>query len=99
MSSNKSGRVLAVATLAAALFLAVPAQAIDGRGTPLGFLERLTAWFVEIWMPADAAGGAGGRGAAALANDPQPPVPHPTDGEGDPEGCRGDYTACIDPNG
>jgi hypothetical protein len=90
MTSNKSGRVLVAATLAAALFLAVPAQANDGRWAPQGALERLAAWFVETWLSGEPAGG---------TDDSQAPTPHTTDGEGDPEGCRGEYTACIDPNG
>ena len=88
MSSNKSGRVLVAAALAAALFLAVPAGAFDGREAPQGPLERLVAWFVETWMSAGT--------NTVPQNPPNPPNPP---GEGDPEGCRNDYTACIDPNG
>jgi hypothetical protein len=95
MSSNKAGRVLVAAALAAALFLAVPVQAMDGRGAPPGFVERLTAWFVETWD-----GLIGGAPATRL-DDTQAPSTQSTigGGEGDPEGCRGDYTACVDPNG
>jgi hypothetical protein len=94
MSSNKAGRVLVVAALAAALFLAVPVQAMDGRGASPGLLERLAAWCVETW-----GGLTGGTEPATPPADPQAPSTQPTNGEGDPEGCRGDYTACIDPNG
>lgn len=84
MSSNKSVRVVVATALVAALCLAVPAAALDGRGTQLGLMERLTAWIVETF-------------SGATTDDSQAPTPH-TDGEGDPEGCR-DYTACVDPNG
>jgi hypothetical protein len=90
MSSNKSGRVLVAATLAAALFLAVPVEAIDGRGVPPGPLERLAAWFVETWMS---------DGLAAGTDDSHIEPTPPTEDEDDPEGCRGDYTGCVDPNG
>ena len=97
MFSNKSGRVLVAAVLAAALCLAVPAQAADGRGFSPGPLERLTAWFVKTWLSV-----AFTEGATATTLDasqtPPPPPPPPADDE-DPEGCRGDYTACVDPNG
>jgi hypothetical protein len=92
MSSNKSGRVLVAATLVAALFLAVPVEAIDGRGAPLGPLERLAAWFVETWM---SDGLAGGTDPATRTDEPA----SPTEEDEDPEGCRGDYTGCVDPNG
>jgi hypothetical protein len=90
MSSNRSGRVLVAATLAAALFLAVPVQAIDGRGAALGSLERLVAWFVETWLSAE---------LTMESQPPPPPPPVEEEDEEDPEGCRGDYTACVDPNG
>jgi hypothetical protein len=93
MSSNKSMRVLVAAALVAALFLAVPAAALDGRGAPLSLMERLAAWFVETFSD-ELAGGTG----PAATDDPQSPTAHGTNGEGDPEGCR-DYSACIDPNG
>jgi hypothetical protein len=91
MSSNKSVRVLVAAALVAALFLAVPAAALDGRGTPLGLMERLAAWFVETFSD-DLAGGAN----PATTTDTQSPTVRTTDD--DPEGCR-DYTGCVDPNG
>lgn len=93
MSSNKSGRVLVAAALAAALFLAVPAQAMEPRGSLLGPLERLAAWFVETWALDGLTDGDAAR------TDTQTETTSPTEDEDDPEGCRGDYTACIDPNG
>jgi hypothetical protein len=88
MSSNKSVRVVVAAVLVAALFLAVPAAALDGRGASLGLMERLAAWLVATFS---------GESPAAT-DDSQSPATRTTDGEGDPEGCR-DYTACVDPNG
>ncbi len=91
MSSNRSGRVLVAAALVAALFLAVPAGANDGREVPQGPLGRLAAWFGEIWLSAGLPGG--------MPQNPPPTVPPgEEDDDDDPEGCR-DYTACIDPNG
>jgi len=95
MSSNKSGRVLVAAALAAALFLAVPAQAMEARGALLGPLERLAAWFVEAWA---LDGLAGGDATTRTDSPDDTETTLPTDDD-DPEGCRGDYTACIDPNG
>ena len=93
MSSNKSGRVVVAAALVAALFLAVPVAASDGPGEPMGFMERLAAWFVETWMTDDLAGGSN----PAQTDDSQSTTTNTTDDE-DPEGCR-DYSACVDPNG
>lgn len=96
MSSNKSGRVLVAATLAAALFLAVPVEANDGRGALLGPLERLVAWFVET-MSDGLAGGAGTGGTDSAHTGSGSTTP--AEDDDDPEGCRGDYTGCVDPNG
>jgi len=89
MSSNKAGRVLVAVALAAALGLAVPVEAFDGRGAQLGLLERLTAWFVETWMTST---------EEPQADDASTSPTTPTEDEDDPEGCR-DYSACVDPNG
>lgn len=97
MSSNKAGRVLVAATLAAALFLAVPVQAIDGRGAALGPLERLVAWFVETWLSAELADATDTAEREGESGESQPPPPV-EDEEEDPGGCR-DYTGCVDPNG
>lgn len=88
MSSNKSGRVLVAAVLAASLSLTLagPAEAAGGREVAQGPLERLTAWFAGLWMPE----------TAPLDGATQTP---PTEEDEDPEGCRGDYSACVDPNG
>jgi hypothetical protein len=94
MSSNKSGRILVAATLAAALFLAVPVQAIDGRGAALGPLERLVAWFVETWLSAETAGATATAEQQGESGESQPPPPD--DEEEHPRNC---YTACVDPNG
>lgn len=98
MSSSKSGRILVAATLAAALFLAAPAQAIGGPGAPQGFLEQVVAWFVEIWLSAETPGTSGSTGQASHTDESQTPTP--VEDEEDPAGCRsGDYTVCVDPNG
>lgn len=105
MSSNKSGRVLVAAVLAAALCLAMPAGAMEGREAALGALERLAAWFVETWMSAgladgtDAATREAGSGDDA-SRDAEPPTP--VEEDDDPDGCRVEsvqYSGCIDPNG
>lgn len=96
MSSNKAGRVLVAAALAAALFLAVPVQAIDGRGAALGSLERLVAWFVETWLTAGLAADA--TDSAGHNTETQPPPPVEEEEEEDPQGCH-EYTVCVDPNG
>ena len=98
MSSNKSGRVLVAATLAAALFLAVPVQAIDGRGAALGPLERLAAWFVGTWLSTELGTATGPVGQGMEPPPPPPPPVEEEEGEEDPGVCR-DYTACVDPNG
>ena len=100
MSSKKSGRVLVAATLAAALFLAVPVQAIEGRGAALGPLERLIAWFTETWLSAELGNATGPVGQGTESQPPPPPPPpiEEDEEEEDPGACR-DYTACVDPNG
>jgi hypothetical protein len=88
MSSNKSVRVLVAAALAVALSLSLagPAAAAEGSGISLSPLERLAVWFAGIWMP-----------------DPAPQngteAQTPRDDDEHPEGCRGDYAGCVDPNG
>ena len=96
MSSKKSGRVLVAATLAAALFLAVPVQAIDGRGAALGSLERLAAWLMETWLFAEIGNPIGPAEQGTESQPPPPPVEE--EEEEDPGSCR-DYTGCVDPNG
>lgn len=103
MSSNKSGRVLVAAALAAALFLAVPVQATDGRGAALGPLEGLVAWFVETWFAetwlSAESGDATGSAEPETGSD-ESQTTTPVEDEEDPAGCRaGDYTMCVDPNG
>lgn len=89
MSSNKSGRVLVAAAVAAALCLSLagPAAAADGSRVSPGALERLAAWITGLWMPEAVA-----LDGAATGN---PPVEE----DEDPESCRGEYSACLDPNG
>jgi len=48
--SNMSGRFFAAVALAAVFFVAVPAEAADGRGSAPGLLERLIGWIVGINM-------------------------------------------------
>lgn len=90
MSSNTSGRVLVAAVVAAALCLSLagPAQAAGERGISPGPLERLATWFAGLWM-AD----------AVPSESSSQTTTSPTEGDEDPEGCRGDYSACLDPNG
>lgn len=50
MIFTKSGRLfVAAAALAATFFLALPAEAADGREGSPGMFEQLTAWVVESW--------------------------------------------------
>lgn len=59
MLSNTSKRVFVAAALAATLCGAVPAQAAEGSGSAADLLERLVAWWAEIWQPEAPAGGPG----------------------------------------
>lgn len=89
MSSNKSGRVLVAAAVAAALCLSLagPAAAADGSWISPGPLERLATWFAGLWTPEAAP-----LNGAAAENPP-------AEDDEEPQGCRGDYSACLDPNG
>lgn len=49
MISGKAGRLFVAAALAATFFLALPAEAADGRGGSPGFIEQLTAWVADGW--------------------------------------------------
>lgn len=49
MISGKAGRLLVAVALAATFFLALPAEAADGRGGSPGFLEQLITWMAGGW--------------------------------------------------
>ena len=88
MFISKSKRVLVAAALAATLCAAVPAQAADWSGESAGFLDRLAAWVVDIWAPAEPEGGLG-RIYAPEAGfiDPNGGGPRPGSCDTDP-GCN-----------
>lgn len=50
MFSSTSKRVFVVTALVVTLWGAVPAQAAEGSGGAVDLLERLVAWWAEIWQ-------------------------------------------------
>jgi hypothetical protein len=45
----KSGRLLVAVALAATFFLALPAQATEGRSSSPGFWDCLVSWIADSW--------------------------------------------------
>jgi hypothetical protein len=80
----KSGRLLVAVALAATFFLALPAEAADGRGSSPGILEQLITWMTGGWD---------GWMQTTQADE----RPHPNNNEGayiDPNGGGGRTGSC-----
>jgi hypothetical protein len=86
--STRSGRLFAAMALAALFFLAIPAEAAEGRGGPPGLFDRLIAWVTDGWDGWLSAVSYSSKGSTS------------TDQEGgylDPNGGGGRTGSCTDP--